>query len=89
MNTKKTRALRIAVALASLAAVAVLFPVLGMVLLGLLTLVFPLLLVLAPVLVLLPVVFLVHLARDKREPTGDARATPASMGAPTLHAHAR
>ena len=52
MNTKTTPALRIALALASLAALVVVLPVLGMVGLGLLALVVPVLLVLTPVLVL-------------------------------------
>jgi hypothetical protein len=89
MTTKKTHALRIALALASLAAMAVVFPILAMVLLGLLTLVLPLLLVLSPLLVLLPVAGLVHLARDRREPAGATSPASAGMGAPALHAPAR
>jgi hypothetical protein len=85
----KTHALRIALALASLVAVAVVFPILAMVLLGLLTLVLPLLLVLSPVLVLLPVAFFVHLARDRRDLTGAPGAEPARIGAPALHAPAQ
>lgn len=88
MNTKKT-ALRIALALASITALAVLFPVLAMVLLGLLTLVLPLLLVLSPVLVLLPVVFLIHLARGKRESADETIAHPVGMGAAALQTSAR
>jgi hypothetical protein len=88
MNTKTTYALRIALALASLAALALLLPVLGMVLLGLLTLVLPMLLVLTPVLVLLSLVFLIGRLRGKREPAGITGTESMSIGAPALHAPA-
>jgi hypothetical protein len=89
MNTKTTHALRIAFALGSLAVLALLAPVLGMVLLGLLTLVLPMLLVLSPVLVLLSLVFLADRLRGKREPAAATGTQPVSIGAPALHAHAR
>ncbi|HEX8110508.1 MAG TPA: hypothetical protein VF516_22400 [Kofleriaceae bacterium] len=80
--------IRITFALASLAALALLLPVLGMVLLGLLTLVVPMLLVLTPVLVVLSVGFLVDRLRGKREPAGVPGAEPMPIGAPALHAPA-
>ena len=86
MNSKTTRALRIAIALASLAALAVSLPVLGMVLLGLLTLVVPMLLVLTPVLVPLGLVLLVGRLRGKRELAAASGAEPVRIGAPALHA---
>jgi len=88
MNTKTTHALRIAIALGSLAALALLVPVLGMVLLGLLTLVLPMLLVLSPVLALLSLVFLADRLRGKREPAAATGTQPVSIGAPALHAPA-
>ena len=89
MNTKTTPALRIALALASLAALAVVLPVLGMVLLGLLTLVVPMLLVLTPVLVPLALVVLADRLRGKREPAVAPGAESVRIGAPALHAPAR
>jgi hypothetical protein len=89
MNTKTTPALRIALALASLAALAVVLPVLGMVLLGLLTLVLPMLLVLTPVLVPLSLVLLVDRLRGKREPAVAPGTESVRIGAPALHASAR
>jgi hypothetical protein len=86
---KRTHALRIAIALVSLAAIALLLPVLGMVLLGLLTLVLPMLLVLSPVLVLLSLVFVADRVRGKHEPAAATGAEPASIGAPALHSPAR
>jgi len=83
MNRKKTHAIRMALALGSLATLAALLPVLGMVLLGLLTLIVPLLVVLSPLLAVMSVAFLADRLRDKREPTG---ATQVGIGAPTLHA---
>ncbi len=88
MNTKTTHVIRITLALASLAALALLLPVLGMVLLGLLTLVAPMLLVLTPVLVLLSLGFLVDRLRGKREPAGVPATEPMPIGAPALHAPA-
>jgi hypothetical protein len=88
MNTKRTRALRIAVALASLAALAVALPVLGMVLLGLLTLVVPMLLVLTPVLVPLSLVLLVDRLRGQREPAIAPGTESVHIGAPALSAPA-
>ena len=85
MNTKTTPALRIAVALASLAALVVVLPVLGMVGLGLLALVVPMLLVLTPVLVPLALVFLVDRLRGKRGPATE----PMTLGTPALQAPAR
>lgn len=87
MNTKTTLALRIALALASLAALVVVLPVLGMVGLGLLALVVPMLLVLTPVLVPLALVFLVDRLRDQRGPAGPA-TQPVALGAPALQAPA-
>ena len=84
MNTKTTPALRIALALASLAALVVVLPVLGMVGLGLLVLVVPMLFVLTPVVVPLALVFLVDRLRDKRGPATE----PVTLGAPALHAPA-
>lgn len=89
MNTKTTPALRIALALASLAALAVVLPVLGMVLLGLLTLVVPMLLVLTPVLVPLSLVLLVDRLRGKRDAAAVPGAEAVRIGAPALHAPAR
>jgi hypothetical protein len=86
---KATHAIRIALALASLAALAFLLPVLGMVLLGLLTLVLPMLLVLSPVLVLLSLVFMADRLRSKRESTTATGTEPVSIGAPALHSPAR
>jgi hypothetical protein len=88
MNTKTTPALRIALALASLAALVVVLPVLGMVGLGLLALVVPMLLVLTPVLVPLALVFLVDRLRDRRGPAGVPTTEPVTLGAPALHAPA-
>ena len=89
MNTKTTHALRIALALASLAALVVVLPVLGMVGLGLLALVVPMLLVLTPVLVPLALVFLVDRLRDRRGPAGVLATEPVTIGAPALQAPAR
>ena len=89
MNMKKTHALPIALALGSLAALALLLPVLGMVLLGLLTLVLPALLVLSPVLVLLALGFLADRLRGTHEPAAATGTAPASIGAPALHSPAR
>lgn len=87
---KKTHALRIVLALGSLAALALLLPVLGTILLGLLTLVLPMLLVLGPVLVLLSLAFVADRLRGKREPAAAATGTePVSIGAPALHSPAR
>ena len=86
MNTKTTHALRIALALASLAALVVVLPVLGMVLLGLLALVVPMLLVVTPVLVPLALVFLVDRLRDRRGAAGVPAAEPVTLGAPALQA---
>jgi uncharacterized membrane protein len=88
MNMKKTQALRIALALGSLAAVALLLPVLGMIGLGLLTLVLPLALVLSPVLVVMALVFAADRLRGKRDPGGLLGAEPVGVGAPALHAPA-
>jgi uncharacterized membrane protein YesL len=88
-NMKKTHALRIAIALGSLAVLALLLPVLGMVLLGLLTLVLPTLLVLSPVLVLLSLGFLADRLRGEREPAAATETEPVSIGAPALHSPAR
>src|SRR5215470_3853422 len=79
----------IAIALASLASLALLLPVLGMVLLGLLTLVVPMLLVLTPVLVPLSIVFLIDRLRDNRQRAGVATTESVRIGAPALHASAR
>ncbi len=81
---KKTHAIRIAIALASIAALAALLPVLGMILLGLLTLALPLVLVLSPVLVVASLVFLADRLRSK--PAGAIGAAPVSLGTPALHA---
>jgi hypothetical protein len=89
MNTQTTPALRIALALASLAALVVVLPVLGMVGLGLLALVVPMLLVLTPVLVPLALVFLVDRLRDQRGPAGVPASAPVTIGAPALQAPAR
>jgi hypothetical protein len=89
MNTKTTLALRIALALASLTALVVVLPVLGMVGLGLLALVVPMLLVLTPVLVPLALVFLVDRLRDQRGPAGARASEPVTIGAPALQAPAR
>lgn len=89
MNMKNTHALRIVLALTSLAALALLLPVLGMVLLGLLTLVLPLLLVLGPVLVPLSLVFVADRLRNKREPAAAIGTEPVTIGAPALHSPAR
>lgn len=86
---KKTHALRIVLALVSLAALALLLPVLGMALLGLLTLVLPLLLVLSPVLVLLSLAFVADRLRGKHEPAATTGTEPVSIGAPALHSPAR
>lgn len=88
MNMKTNHALRISVALGSLAALALLLPVLGFVLLGLLTLVLPMLLVLSPVLVVLSLVFVANRFRGTPEPTAATGTEPASIGAPALHAPA-
>ena len=88
MNTKTIHAFRIALALASLAALVVMLPVLGMVLLGLLALVVPMLLVVTPVLVPLALVFLVDRLRDRGEPAGALAAEP-MIGAPVLQVPAR
>jgi hypothetical protein len=87
---KKTHALRIVIALVSLAALALLLPVLGMVALGLLTLVLPMLLVLSPILVLLSLGFVADRLRGKREPAAAAATgtEPVSIGAPALHSSA-
>lgn len=77
---KKTHAIRIAFALVSLAALALLLPVLGMVLLGLLTLVLPMLLVLSPVLVLLSLVFVADRLRGRRVPAAATGTEPVSIG---------
>lgn len=82
---KKAHALRIVLALVSLATLALLLPVLGMVALGLLTLVLPMLLVLSPVLVPLSVAFVADRLRSKHEPAAAAGAEPVSIGAPALH----
>ena len=84
---KKTHALRIVLALVSLAVLTPLVPVLGMVLLGLLTLVLPMLLVLSPVLVLLSLVFLADRLRGEREPAA-TETEPVRIGAPALPAPA-
>jgi hypothetical protein len=89
MNTKTTAALRIALALALLAALVVVLPVLGMVGLALLALVVPMLLVLTPVLVPLALVFLVDRLRDPRGPAGVPATQPATIGTPALQAPAR
>ncbi len=86
MNRKTSYVLRITFALASLAALALLLPVLGMILLGLLTLVAPMLLVLTPVLGVLMVGFLVDRARGKHEPAGVPGTEPMPIGAPALPA---
>jgi amino acid permease len=86
---KKTQAIRIVIALVSLAALALLLPVLGTVLLGLLALVLPMLLVLSPVLVLLSLVFVADRLRGKHEPAAATGAEPVSIGAPALHSPAR
>lgn len=78
----KTHAIRIALALGTLAALAALLPVLGMVALGLLTLVVPLVVVLSPMLVVMSLVFLADRLRDRRE----LASVPVNIGAPTLHA---
>lgn len=78
----KTHAIRIALALGTLAALAALLPVLGMVALGLLTLVAPLVVVLSPMLVVMSLVFLADRLRDRRE----LASVPVNIGAPTLHA---
>lgn len=88
MNTKTTHALRIAVALASLAALVVVLPVLGMVLLGLLALVVPMLVVLIPVLVPLALVFLVDRLRDRRGSAGIPGTDAVTLGAPAFQAPA-
>jgi hypothetical protein len=88
INMKKTHAIRIVLALVSLAVLAPLLPVLGMVLLGLLTLVLPMLLVLSPVLVLLSLVFVADRLRGKREPAAATGTEPVSIGAPALHSPA-
>jgi hypothetical protein len=85
---KKTHALRIVLALVSLAVLALLLPVLGMVLLGLLTLVLPMLLVLSPVLVLLSLAFVADRLRGKREPAAATGTESVSIGAPALHSPA-
>lgn len=85
---KKTHAFRIVLALVSLAALAFLVPVLGMVLLGLLTLVLPMLLVLSPVLVLLSLVFVADRLRGKREPAAATETEPVSISVPALHSPA-
>jgi amino acid permease len=89
INMKKIHAIRIGLALVSLAALAILLPVLGTVLLGLLALVLPMLLVVSPVLVLLSLVFLADRLRGKREPTTATGTEPVSIGAPALHSPAR
>jgi hypothetical protein len=81
---KKTHVVRIAVALGSLAVLALLLPVLGMISLGLLTLVLPLLVVLSPVLAVMTLVFLADRLRGKRELAGET--APVSIGGPALHA---
>jgi hypothetical protein len=83
---KKTQALRIVFALVSLAALAFLLPVLGTILLGLLTLLLPML---RPVLVLLSLVFVADRLRGKREPAAATGTEPVSIGAPALHSPAR
>lgn len=80
--------LRIPLALGSLAALALLLPVVGMILLGLLALVLPALLVLSPVLVLLTLGFLASRLRGKREPAAATGTEPVSIGAPALHSPA-
>jgi hypothetical protein len=85
LTMKKSHTLRIAIVLGTLAILALLLPVLGMVLLGLLTLVVPMFLVLAPVLVPLGLALLV--GRLRGQPSV-AVTEPASLplGAPALHA---
>lgn len=87
MNTKP--ALRIALALVSLAVLVAVLPVLGMVGLGLLALVVPLLFVLTPVVVPLALVLLVDRLRGPRGSAGVAATEPVTLGAPALHAPAR
>lgn len=84
MSMNKTHALRIAIAVGSIAALALLLPVLGMIALGLLTLVLPLVLVLSPVLVVMSLVFLADRLRGK--PAAATAADPVGLGAPVLHA---
>jgi hypothetical protein len=88
MKMRTTHVLRIALALGSLAALALLLPVLGMVLLGLLTLVLPMLLVLSPVLVLLSLVLVADRLRGTREPAAATGPEPVRIGAPALHSPA-
>jgi len=85
---KAAHLLRITVALGSLAALALLLPVMGMVLLGLLALVLPALLVLSPILALLALGFLASRLRGKREPAAATGTEPLSIGAPALHSPA-
>jgi hypothetical protein len=82
---KKTHALRIAVVLGTLAVLTLLLPVLGMVLLGLVTLVVPMLLVLAPVLVPLGLALLVGRLRGQPA-VAVTEPAPLPIGAPALHA---
>jgi hypothetical protein len=75
MKMRTTVACGLGIALA-LAVLALLLPVLGLITLGLLTLVVPLLVALAPLVVLVPVFAFVALARDRQEPVvAEARAS--------------
>jgi hypothetical protein len=82
---KKTHALRIAVVLGTLAVLALLLPVLGMVLLGLLTLVVPMFLVLAPILVPLGLALLAGRLRGQ-PPVAVTETASLPIGVPALHA---
>jgi hypothetical protein len=82
---KKTHALRIAVVLGTLAVLALLLPVLGMVLLGLLTLIVPVFLVLTPLLVPLGLALMADRLRS-RPPVAVTEPASLPIGSPALHA---